>query len=166
MVLKYKPKNIGYSPSRHKAFTLIELMVVVAIVSILAVIALPVYLDYVVRSKVGEAMAFVGEAKTAVSEAYYSTKTVPFNNSLAGLQTAGAYNKHDYISRLEILSTNPPGVGTIEVTIKIPGSKADGKVIHLIPSTANPVYMGWTCEVPTDGTGVPINQAPPSCRGL
>jgi hypothetical protein len=109
-------------------------------------------------------MVFVAEAKTAVSEAYYSTNEIPTSNDLAGLPIASIYNNHDYISRLEILSTSSPGVGTIEVTIKIPGSMAHGKKLWLIPSTANPVTMNWTCKSPTPG-GVPINQAPPSCRG-
>jgi type IV pilus assembly protein PilA len=157
------PNNTDAIVRSDKGFTLIELMVVIAVVSILAVIALPAYLNYVTRSKVGEAMVFVAEAKTAVSEGFYSTRTIPPSNELAGLPYATSYNKHDYISKLEIMSVNP-APGTVEVTIKMPGSKADGKVLQLIPSTANPVMI-WTCTSPDDGRGVPLNQAPASCRG-
>jgi type IV pilus assembly protein PilA len=69
--------------NQNKGFTLIELMAVVAIVSILAVIALPAYLDYVVRGKVSEGMVFASEAKTSVSEYYYSTKSIPSDNTAA-----------------------------------------------------------------------------------
>ncbi|MEP5566896.1 MAG: pilin [Halioglobus sp.] len=148
----------------NDGFTLIELMVVVAIVSILAVIALPAYLDYVVRSKVSEAMVFVAEAKTSVSEAYYSTRVIPTSNELAGLPPAAEYDKHEYISRLEILSSDDPGAGTIEVTIKMPGDEANGKKLHLVPSTAIPPTMTWKCNSPLVG-GLSINKAPPSCRG-
>jgi type IV pilus assembly protein PilA len=163
MTLPHKPNNTDTRVGSNKGFTLIELMVVVAIVSILAVIALPAYLNYVTRSKVSEAMVFAAEAKTAVSEGFYSTRTIPPSNELAGLPYATSYNKHDYISKLEIMSVNP-APGTVEVTIKIPGSKADGQVLQLIPSTANPV-MVWICTSPDDGRGVPLNQAPANCRG-
>jgi type IV pilus assembly protein PilA len=143
----YQAQNKSRAPS--KGFTLIELMVVVAIVSILAVIAMPAYLDYVTRSKVSEAMAFVSEAKTAVSESYYSTKIIPTSNYLAGLPPADDYDKNAYISKLEILSlTADSKPGTIQVTIKIPGADIDGKYIQLVPSTEHEVYISWTCTTP------------------
>ena len=167
MPLLREPKTLSKSLQSNKGFTLIELMVVVAIVSILAVIALPAYLDYVVRSKVTEAMAFAAEAKTSVTEYYYSStpRTMPANNQQAGLAPAASYGENrDFIQRLDIsTSTAPVRQGSITVTIKLPGNEIDGKVLQLIPST-NAVEVGWTCSIPATN-GVPVNMAPPSCRG-
>jgi type IV pilus assembly protein PilA len=119
---------------RDKGFTLVELMVVVAIVSILAVIAMPAYLDYVLRSKVSEGMAFVGEAKTSVTEYYYTgtPRKMPVNNEQAGLPPAESYGDNQkYVQRIDISTSTPPvRLGSITVTFKLPGSEADGKVLQ------------------------------------
>jgi len=162
MTLSDKTANMDNAMNHSEGFTIIELMAVVAIVSILAVLAIPVYIDYLIRSKVSEGMVFAAEAKTSVSEAYYNTRSIPRNNYLAGLPDPNEYNKHQFISKLEIMSNNPTR-GTITVTFKIPGSTADGKTLQLVPSTAD-LIMSWTCVSPVSD-GVPINQMPPSCRG-
>src|SRR5690606_31515048 len=83
--------DLQMKKSMQKGFTLIELMIVVAIIAILAAIALPAYQDYVARSQVSEAATLAGGAKTAVAEEYANTGTFTgITNSTAGLDAAGS----------------------------------------------------------------------------
>jgi len=147
--------------NREKGFTLIELMAVVAILSILLVVALSAYSDYVIRSKVGEAMGFAAEAKTSVSEYYYNIREWPPNNQSAGLPVASNYSRYEYLQRLEI--TSIPRPGTIAITLDIPGTTADGKEVQLIPSTLTEI-INWTCESPA-GNALEVAHLPANCRG-
>ena len=74
----------------QQGFTLIELMIVVAIVGILAAIALPAYQDYTVRAKVSEGIARLDEAKTSVAEYYSSNSAFPAGAATAGFNTLAA----------------------------------------------------------------------------
>jgi type IV pilus assembly protein PilA len=148
--------------NRNRGFTLIEMMAVVSILSILLVIAIAAYQDYVVRSKTGEGMVFAAEAKTSVSSYYYNLKEMPQNNSEAGLIDADEYDKDPgWVKRLELSTTDPYGV--INVTFKIIGSPADNKVVQLIPNTEDGTIT-WTCKAPVDN-GMKRNHLPPNCRG-
>ena len=144
----------------NKGFTLVELMAVVAIVSILATIALSAYTDYVIRSKVSEGMGFLAEAKTSVSEYYYTNKILPTSNQQAGLASAEDYDKQKYIRALD-LTTAAPGV--ISVTFKLIGTSSDGKELQLIPNTRDGV-INWEC-LPPEENGISRNRVPPNCRG-
>ncbi len=145
-----------------RGFTVIELMVVVAVVSILMVIALPTYFSYATRSKVAEAMGFMAEAKTSVSEYFYSNHSYPANNAAAGLQDPDDYDTYDFIARLEV--SNTPTAGTIAVTLDIPNSPADRKLLLLVPRTNTYEELIWTCMPAPAPNGVGSRYLPANCR--
>ena len=141
-------------------FTVIELLAVVAIISILAVVALSAYNDYVVRAKVAEGLGFASEAKTSVTEYYYSTNRMPANNEQAGLPPATAYAEYDFIESLDIITVGNQG-GVVEVIFDISGLGVDN-VLHLRPSTSE-TPMSWQCTPPEED-GVADERLPPACR--
>jgi type IV pilus assembly protein PilA len=163
--MKYRFQTTGASKKAgpQSGFTLIELMGVIAIVSILVVIALPAYLDYATRSKVSEGLAFVSEAKTSITEYYHSNRKLPVDNVTAGLPAPSNYNRYDYIRSLSVGSD--PSDGTITVNFKLPGTEADNKNLQLVPDTSG-AYVIWSCQPAPDPDGIANKFIPPNCRGL
>ena len=145
---------------RQSGFTIIELMIVVTIVSILAVIAMPAYVEYATRSKVSEAMGFMGEAKTSVSEYFYTNNEAwPISNYEAGLPGADDYDVYDFVKKLEVASV----AGVITVTLDLPNvSGAHEKDLQLMPSTSTGQIV-WTCKS-ADTNGVESKYTPANCR--
>jgi type IV pilus assembly protein PilA len=107
-----------YKDMRQQGFTLIELMIVIAIIGILAAVALPAYKDYTVRAKVAEAISLTSGAKNAVAETYMSTGAWPTisatnttGNMAAGLPVATTITGN-WVSRVDVTSAT----GVIVVT--------------------------------------------------
>ncbi len=119
----------------QQGFTLLELMIVVAIVGILAAIAIPAYKDYIVRSKVSECAATIGACKTSVTEYYNTKNSFPSNASAAGCST----NASQYCSTLSVSS----GVITSVVASTTGVGSSDCDLI-LGPVTGNSEITGWT----------------------
>jgi type IV pilus assembly protein PilA len=138
----------------QQGFTLIELMIVVAIVGILAAIALPAYQDYVIRSKMSEGVAAAAACKTSVSE-YVSTKANwPIGADQAGCSTLAT----TYVASLDVAD-----LGIITVTTQNTGSKSGGSAgdCQLTLSagfSALPDITGWTgTHAGCDAKYVPSN---------
>ena len=161
MIERYRTIRYSTGAANASGFTIIELMIVVAIVSILAVIALPAYQDYVTRSKVSEGLGFVAEAKSTVAEYYHSNRSMPTDNNTAGLGPPGNYSRYNFVRSLSVGSLPVPG--TITINFKLPNTAIDNKNLQLVPDTSG-IDIVWTCQ-PAVVDGVETKYVPANCRG-
>jgi type IV pilus assembly protein PilA len=152
----------------QQGFTLIELMIVVAIIGILAAVALPAYQDYTVRAKVSEVLLAMSACRTSITEVYQTGGTPP-GASNWGCESG---NTSKYVSSI---ATDDDG----KVTATITGISAtvNGGIVTLVPLVLNATtpatvasnmgegLFGWRCGNTTDGTTLSAKYLPGSCRG-
>ncbi|MBD8873115.1 pilin [Rhodanobacter sp. DHB23] len=142
----------------QKGFTLIELMIVVAIIAILAAIAIPAYQDYLIRSQVSEGAVLSDGAKTAVSEFFANHGNFPTNNQSAGLPTAGSISGK-YVGSITVAS----GVITADMDGPSVNTKVSGETFVLSPID-NGGSTNWTCQSSAHAPTVPAKYLPSSCH--
>ena len=147
----------------QKGFTLIELMIVIAIVGILAVVALPAYQDYTARAQMSEALTLAEGQKTAVVEYYSDKGTFPSDNAAAGIATASEITGK-YVASVTVAG-NGATSATITAKMKSSGVNKDIQGATLVlEGKQNAGSFDWVCK---PGTTNPVKDKflPSSCRG-
>lgn len=155
----------------HSGFTLIELMIVVAIIGILAAVALPAYQDYTKRAKVSEVLLAASACRTAVTEAYQSAVSLPAADNFACEENTAELATAAVSRYVLSIRTNATGaISVVTTTGAFNDSTLDGKSITLTPykdaelltpvSALGDSVKGWKCA---SGT-FPLRLLPSSCR--
>ena len=154
----------------QKGFTLIELMIVVAIIGILAAIAIPAYQDYTIRAQVSEGMTLAAAAKAAVAETYLNTGIAPNNREEAGMSPNDGDTFGKYVASAGVSN------GRIDITYGNDVNQAiNAEVVTLSPHTTADDSVTWVCGNATataganamgdtGGTTLDVRYLPAACR--
>jgi len=135
----------------QQGFTLIELMIVVAIIGILAAIAIPAYQDYTIRSQVSEGLTLAAAAKAAVSESFSNRGVAPADRTAAGMTALATDTSGKYVTQVAIAN------GTITITY---GNDANAAIaaetLSLTPYESPDLSVVWRCGLAAQPPGTAL----------
>ena len=143
---------------KQQGFTLIELMIVVAIIGILAAIAIPAYQDYTIRAQVSEGLSLSAGAKAAVAEFYQDQGAWPTDNTEAGIELP-ANITGKYVQTVTVTAAG--GNGVITVLYGLDANANINGASLTMTAQDNAGSVGWTCA---DGAGLQNKWLPAACR--
>jgi type IV pilus assembly protein PilA len=159
--------------SIQKGFTLIELMIVVAIIGILAAVALPAYQDYTVRAKVSEIVLAASSCRTGITEVVQSSNTVII--PAAALTNACTIASSKFVTSSSVDTTSGK-VMVVGNQTNLSALTAATNTLSLQPMVSGVVLSasahggssieGWRCGLAGDGTTILQKYLPSSCRGI
>jgi type IV pilus assembly protein PilA len=156
----------------QKGFTLIELMIVVAIIGILAAIAIPAYQDYTIRAQVSEGLTLAASAKAAVAETFLNTGVAPASRMEAGMSNNSTDTFGKYVSEIDVAN----GVISITYDGDDVNQSIATNIVEIVAYTTGDDSVTWQCGysnaptganamgTSTNGTSLEPRYLPAACR--